>query len=138
MENKELADEIIQSMIGMTRVNCYLAYKYLTQHAPTLWDFTNRVALAMCAVDEQVEEREVADGTRLSRKLAEGKRASVSDPGGLSHRLFSARTLGVGGKNSEGYCKICNDKHASGICKTCSSCDDKPKPFLLCNPGKHG
>ena len=94
----------------------------------------------MCADDEVGADVEVSSGSRLARQRAEGVRASVSDPGGLGHRLFSARNLAVGGKGAEGYSKICNDKHASGVCKTCSSGlgSEKPKPFWLCLTGKHG
>ena len=108
---------LFQTVMGMVLVNGYLAYKFLTPHNPTLREFTNRVALAMCAVQEDGAEVDVSSGTRLARQRAGGVRASVSDPGGLGHRLFSARTLGLGGEGAEGSCKLCTNKHACGVCK---------------------
>ena len=126
--------------MGTTLVNGHVSYQYLTPHDLTLREFKISVAMAMCAVDKESNEVAVSTSTRLARQRSDAVRASVSDPGGLGHRLFRARSLGLGGKSAEGYCKICNDRHASGVFKTCSSGlgSEKPKPYWLCLPGKHG
>ena len=58
----------------------------------------------------------------------------------MPHQIFIARTLGLGGRGGEGRCKICDNYHASGVCKSCSEGlgTDKPKMFWLCIPGAHG
>jgi hypothetical protein len=97
-------------------------------------------SLAMCAKVDGGVEVDVAGGTRASRVRAEVSLLELMDPGDMPHQIFVARTLGLGGKGGEGRCKICDNYHASGVCKTCSEGlgSDKPKLFWLCIPGAHG
>ena len=83
---------------------------------------------------------EVAGGTRGSRVRAEVSAVQLMDPGPMPHQIFVARKLGLGKKGGEGRCKICDNHHASGVCKTCSEGlgSAKPKLFWLCIPGAHG
>jgi hypothetical protein len=85
-------------------------------------------------------EVEVAGGTRGSRVRAEVSAMELIDPGDMSHQLFSASTLGLGGKGHEGRCSICAYNHAAGVCKTCSDGlgTARQKLFWLCHPGAHG
>ena len=131
---------IFQSVMGMILVNAYLAYKHVTKQDPTLREFTNRVALAMCAKPGEQGSCPIASSTRRAQADAMDAVKRRADQGDIPHALFSGRALGLGGTGGEGACRTCGDKHASGICKTCSVGHEtaKPKPFWLCFPGKHG
>jgi hypothetical protein len=82
----------------------------------------------------------VVTSTRASQASSGLKRAERKAPGDLPHALFSARAMKVGGSSGEGRCHICAHNHASGVCKTCSTGLDTPKPklFWICYPGSHG
>ena len=126
--------------MGMTMVNGYLAHAFLTGTKLTLLEYTNIVSLAMCARVDGGVEVEVAGGTRGSRVRAEVSAMELIDPGDISHQLFSASTLGLGGKGHEGRCSICAYNHAAGVCKTYSDGlgTARQKLFWLCHPGAHG
>jgi hypothetical protein len=82
----------------------------------------------------------VAESTRGARQAAKEAQVARADPGDLSHTLFNGRALGLGGSRGEGQCRLCSHKHASGVCKTCSTGldSDRAKPFWVCYPGSHG
>ena len=110
---------LFQTVMGMTLVNGYLAFKYITDKELTLREFTNRVALAMCAKEGEEGGGSVAAGTRGSRQVDIDEQVARGDPGDLPHAQFNGRALGLGGTLGEGQCRLCLDKHASGVCKTC-------------------
>mmetsp|Transcript_41182 Transcript_41182/g.85980 ORF Transcript_41182/g.85980 Transcript_41182/m.85980 type:complete len:140 (+) Transcript_41182:1169-1588(+) len=126
--------------MGMTLVNGYLAHAFLTSKKLTLREYTNIVSLAMCAKVDGGGRDEVAGGTRASRVRAEVSAMQLLDPGDMPHQIFIARKLRLGGKGGEGRCKLCDNYHASGFCKTCSKGlgTDHPKLFWIFIPGKHG
>ena len=101
-------------------------------------DVTNRVALDTSAAGVGAK---VVDNKKVANKSSRASKASAASlPNDLPHALFSARAMKLGGAGGEGRCRICLDKHASGICKTCSTGLDTPNPklFWLCYPGSHG
>ncbi len=128
--------------MGMTLVNGYLAFKYITDKEMTFREFTNRVALDMCA--KVVQGRAVGWGgwgaKRGARQAAMDSQVARADPGDLPHALFNRQALGCGAGNGEGQCLLCLHKHASGVCKKCSTGldADLAKPFWVCYPGNHG
>ena len=126
--------------MGMTLVNGYVAFKYMTKRELTLSEFTNGVALTMCANWADGGGVSVAAATRGARQAAMESLMARGDPGDLPHTLFNWRSLGLGGTGGEGQCRLCLDKHASGVCKICSHGldTDQPRPFWVCYPGKHG
>ncbi len=130
--------------MGMTLANKYLACKYLTDKEITLREFTTRVALTRCDKDGAGEGGVVVESTRGARRAAIDAEVARGDPGDLPHALFNGRALGLGGNPGEGQCCKRLNKHASGhesgVCKTCSKAldTDRPKPFWVCCPGKHG
>ena len=131
---------MFQTIMGMKLVNGYLAHAFLTSKKIKHREYTNIVYLAMCADVDKGVEVDAARGTRASRVRAEVSAMELMDPGDMPHQIFVASTLGLGGKGGEGRCKICDNYHASGVCKTCSEGlgTDKPKLFWLCIPGAHG
>ena len=131
---------LFQTVMGMTLVNGYLAFKYISDKELTLQEFTNRAALALCAKEGEEGGGCVAAAMRGSRQVDIDAQVARGDPGDLPHALFNGRALGLGGTGGEGPCRLCLDKHASGVCKTCSEGRNtaKPKPFWVCYPGKHG
>ena len=143
-KTKSWVTRIFQTVMGMTLVNGYLAFKYITEKEPTLREFTNGVELAMCAkvVEEGRVHASVAASTRGARAARQAQEASRADPGELPHTLFNGKALKLGGKKGVGVCKICgnNLNHAAGVCKTCSTGleTDNRKPFWVCYAGKHG
>lgn len=126
--------------MGMTLVHGYLALKYLPDKEMTLREFTKSVALAMCAMVVEGNDMSVAASTRGSRQAAIDAHVAKGDPGDLPHALFNGRALGLGGTVGEGRCRVCLNKHASGVCKTCSRAldTDHLKPCWVCYPEKHG
>ncbi len=71
--------------------------------------------------------------THGARQAAMEAHAAGADPDDLPHALFNGRALGVGGTWREGQCRLFFNKHASGVCKTCSKAldTDHPKPFWM-------
>ena len=61
---------LFQTVMGMTLVNGYLAFKYLTDQEMTLREFTNGVALAMCAKVVEGGGGAVSASTRGARQAA--------------------------------------------------------------------
>jgi hypothetical protein len=108
--------------MDITLVNGYLAFKYITEQQPTLREFTNGVALAMCAKVMKEGGRGVAEATRGALLASEAALEARVDPGSMPHTLFSGRALQVGGTRGEGQCRLCLRTHASGVCKTYTSC----------------
>ena len=94
----------------------------------------------MCAKVVEGEGGVVAEATRGARRAAINAQVARDDPGHLPHALFNGRALGLGGTMGEGQCRLCLNKHASGVCKTCSKAldTDHPKQFWVSYPGKHG
>ena len=50
-----------------------------------------------------------------------------------------SKAMGLGGFGGEGQCRMCSHKHASGVCKTCSTRLDteRMKSFWVCYAGSH-
>jgi hypothetical protein len=88
--------------MGMTLVNGYLAFKYITEEELTLLEFTNSVALAMCAEVGEEEEGGGGAATRGARQAHTDALMARADPGDLPHALFNGRALGLGGTGGEG------------------------------------
>ena len=131
---------LFQTVMGMTLVNGYLAFRHITDREMTLLEFTNSVALAMCAKVVEGVGGVVGVATRGARQAAMDSQVARADPGDLPHALFNGRALGLGASRGEGQCRLCMDKHASGVCKTCSTGldTDRAKPFWICYNGRHG
>jgi hypothetical protein len=106
----------------------------------TLRDFTNAVSQAMCAKVGQVVRSPVAAATRGALQASREGELSRADAGELAHALFNGRSLGLGGHGGAGVCRLCSNKNASGVCKTCSTGlgTERAKPFWVCYPGSHG
>ena len=131
---------LFQTVMGKVLVNGFLAFKWETGKSPSLRDFTNVVAQAMCADEAEDSDDDVTDRTR-AQKMAKTTQSAVAPPSQrIKHAMVKGTSIGVGGKRNQGPCKICKDHHASGVCVTCSeSLDtDHAKPFWLCSPGIHG
>jgi hypothetical protein len=131
---------LLQRAKGIALVNGYLAYRYITVKEPSCREFTDSVALAICVKVDCGEGGDIDGAAHGARQAAMEAGVARAHPGPLPHALFSGRALGLGGKDGDGVCRLCHDKHASGVCKTCSVGleTDKPKPFWMCYPGKHG
>jgi hypothetical protein len=97
--------------MGMTLVNGYLAFKYMTDQEMTLSEFTNCVALYMCAEVVEGEGGAVAGATRGARQAAMDIQVARGDPGDLSHALFNGRALGFRASCGEGQCWLCMSMH---------------------------
>ena len=84
---------------------------------PKLCEFTtNAVAQAtgMCADEEKVAVRvEAVLAGRLDARRPVQARCFVRAPSGrITHALVSGLSLNVGGRHSQGMCKICKYNHA--------------------------
>jgi hypothetical protein len=140
---------LFQTVMGNILVNGFLAFKFKTGKSPSLRDFTNVVAQAMCA-GEGEEADEESDGKTRAEKQSRIAEIAVAPPSkrikhalvskGIKHALVKGTSLGVGGKRKQGPCSVCKDRHATGVCVTCSKGldTDSPKPFWLCSTGPHG
>jgi hypothetical protein len=106
----------------------------------TLRDFTNAVARAMCAKVGAAGRDPVAAATRCELQASREAELSRADPGELAHALFNGRSLGLSGHGGAGVCRLCLNKNASGVCKTCSTGlgTERAKPFWVCYPGSRG
>ena len=127
---------LFQTVMGMILVNAFFAFRFKTGKSPTLSEFTNVVAQALCGEAEgEVEER---PKRRKSAKYAQGAVGPPSDR--ITHALVKGKSLGVGGIRKQGSCRVCKERHASGVCVTCSTGLDSedPEPYWLCSPGVHG
>jgi hypothetical protein len=131
---------LLQTVMGMTLVNGYLAFKYITERNITLREFANGVALTMCAKEEEGGGGCASTATRGALQAATDALVARHDSGDLPHALFNGRALGLGGNGREGQCRVCLNNHALGVCKTCSEGlnMDKPKVFWIFYPGRHG
>jgi hypothetical protein len=103
---------LFQTVMVMTLVNGYLAFRYIADKELTLLEFINSLALAICAKVEEEGGKAVAAATRAARKAVIDAHTVQADPGDLPLTLFNGRALGVGGTRGEGQCRRCLDKHA--------------------------
>ncbi len=92
--------------------------KSLNNLHPTLTRFTDKTTIAMCTNMEVGEGGAVVTRSKKERHRAETG-PLLSDMNML-HEALNGRTLGVEGTRREGQCRVCSDKHASCVCKTCS------------------
>mmetsp|Transcript_28586 Transcript_28586/g.59768 ORF Transcript_28586/g.59768 Transcript_28586/m.59768 type:complete len:141 (+) Transcript_28586:1115-1537(+) len=124
----------------MMLVNAYLAFKFLTPNRPTLREFTNVVAQAMCADEEEEADAAVSASTRGAKQAPKAGCAVGAPSERITHAVVCGKTLGLGAKHGKGMCRLCSENHATGVCTTCSTGlgTADPKPFWLCYVGKHG
>ena len=61
---------LLQTVMGMTLVNEYPAVKYITDKETTLREFTNSIALALCAKEGEEAGGVVSAATRGARQAA--------------------------------------------------------------------
>ena len=122
--------------MGKILVNAHFAFKFKTGKSPSLVDFTNVIAQALCGGNKEAVEDGDTGRTR-SQKL----RVAAGPPSDrISHALVKGISLGLGGIRNQGSCRVCKDRHTTGVCVTCSKGldSDDPDPFWVCSPGVHG
>jgi hypothetical protein len=104
---------LFQTVMGFILVNCYFAFEFKTSKSPSLLYFTNVVAQAMCA-DEEEEAGEAIQTRRTARNPSGRSLSAVAPPSQrISHALVKGSDLGVGGERHHGSCRMCKNKHAS-------------------------
>jgi hypothetical protein len=119
--------------MGKMLVNALFAFKFKTGKSPSLVDFTNVIAQGLCEGNEEARGDGDAGRTR-SQKLS----VAVGPPSDrISHALVKGISLGLGGVRNQGSCRVCKDRHSTGVCVTCSKGLDSsdPEPFWLCSAG---
>ena len=127
---------LFQTVMGKILVNALFAFKFKTGKSPSLVDFTNVIAQEPCEGNEEARGDGDAGRTR-SQKLS----VAVGPPSDrISHALVKGISLGLGGVRNQGSCRVCKDRHSTGVCVTCSKGLDSsdPEPFWLCSAGVHG
>ena len=100
---------LLQTVMGMTLVNGYLAFKYITDKEMTLREYTNSIALLW--VPRRGRRWEGVSRRRRLPSMHRWLEVILVFP----HSLFNGRALGLGGSGGEGQCRMCLDKHASGV-----------------------
>ncbi len=111
---------IFQTVMGMTLVNGYLAFQHITGRETTLRDFVKQPTAWRWPCVPKLWRWWVGVATQGARQ-AKDSQVDRGDPGDLPHALFNGRALGLRASQVEVQCRLCMDKHASGICKTCST-----------------
>ena len=94
--------------MGMTLVNGFLAFKFITDQELTLWEFTNGVALAMCAKVVEGGGGAVVAATRSVLQASAAALETRLDPGDMQHTLFNRLALSLSGTCREGQCWLCS------------------------------
>ncbi len=131
---------LFQTVMGKVLVNGFLAFKFKTGQSQSLHDFTNVVAQALCADDEEEADDGAAGRTRAQKQSRMSKSAVAPPSERIKHALAKGTSIGVGGKRKQGPCNMCKQRHATGVCVTCSKGldADAPELFWLCSTGVHG
>jgi hypothetical protein len=127
---------LFQTVMGTVLVNGLLAFKFTTGRSPSLCEFTNVMAQALCA--DEVEEADDGDTDRTrAQKQSRTSKVVVAPPSQrIKHALVKGTSIGVGGKRKQGPCNMCKDRHASGVCDDCAS--HARKDWILIIPSRFG
>jgi hypothetical protein len=131
---------LFQTVIEKMLVNALFAFRFITGKTPSLHDFANLVAQALCDEDDE-ESNDQERGRTRAKTQASSLRSEVGPRGdSISHALVKGASLGLGNKRNQGPSRICKDEHATGVCVTCSNRmhTDDPEIFWLCSTGMHG
>ena len=131
---------LFQTVLGKIIVNALFAFRYITGKQPTLHDFTNVIAQALCDDDDEESDAEESGRTRAERNARSMPSAVGPPKDRISHALVKGASLGLGNKRKQGPCSICKNKHATGVCVTCSKNlhREDHEIFWLCSTGMHG
>jgi hypothetical protein len=124
----------------MALVNEYLAFRHITDKEPCLREFTDSIALAMCAKVDGGEGGGIEAAARGARQAAMEAHVAGAHPGDLPQALFNGRARGFSATRGKGQCRRSLHRHAPGVCKPCSIGLDtgRVKPFWVFYPGSHG
>jgi hypothetical protein len=133
---------LFQTIMGKILVNGFMAFKFKTCNLKSLSlrEFTNVVAQAFCAVEGEEAEDEPDGRTRAEKQSRIAGSAVAPPQERIKRALVKGTSLGVGGKRNQGPYIVCKDRHATGVCVTCSKGldTDSPEPYWLCSTGPHG
>jgi hypothetical protein len=100
---------LFQTVMGKVLVNGLIAFKFKTGKSPSLRDFTNVVAQALCSDEEEEADDGAVDRTRAQKQPRTSKSAVAPPSQRIKHTLVKLEeaSIGVGGKRKQGPCKTC-------------------------------
>jgi hypothetical protein len=131
---------LFQTVIGKMLVNALFAFRFETGRTLSITDFTNTVAQALCGVGDAEEAEHERGRTRATPTTSSLRNAVAQSAGRLSHALVKGTSIGMGNGRHQGPCRLCKNKHATGVCVRCSNRmnTEDPDLFWICSPGFHG
>jgi hypothetical protein len=97
---------LFQTVKGKVLVNGFLAFKFKTGQSPSHHNFTNVVAQALCADEEEEADDSAAGRNRAQKQSRISKIAVAPHSERIKHSLVKGTSIGVDGKRKQRPCNI--------------------------------